>query len=184
MTQGSLGTVYFVRCPANGLIKIGWTGGPPNWRLRNLRAMSPMELEPLGALPGRDVEERELHERFAALRHHGEWFMPGDALMTFVAAHVLPWPGDEAIPASPAPTAWRREEPPADQAIRGIFRQQYHRRDGTRAVAKKWYGQYQDERGISRRVPLHEDRDVAEAMLRNLRERARRREARRLSRPE
>lgn len=68
--------VYFVEAP-NGLVKIGRASSVPK-RLRELRAMSPVQLYLLHAIPCPDGAalkmERHLHEHFAEKRHHGEWF--------------------------------------------------------------------------------------------------------------
>lgn len=64
--------VYFI---SNGdkFVKIGTTG---NLKLRvdSLRCGSPFTLDISLALSGGIALERKLHERFATVRHRGEWF--------------------------------------------------------------------------------------------------------------
>lgn len=95
-----IGYVYFIRCTENGLIKIGTCEGHAlEGRLRAFSSQSPLPLalEKLGVLKGGRWEEKKLHGRFAHLRHHGEWFSPGQDLLSFVARYVKPWPESKAV---------------------------------------------------------------------------------------
>ena len=76
--------VYFVQAAPGGLIKIG-TAIDLDDRLYTLRRMSPVPLDLLASGGGGRNREAELHRRFRHLREHGEWFRPGDELLTFVA---------------------------------------------------------------------------------------------------
>lgn len=49
-----------------------------------------------------------------------------------------------------------------------VFRQQYSRKDGRKGESKRWYGQYRDHAGRTRRVPLSTDRGAARVMLAEL----------------
>lgn len=69
--------VYLLTRP-DGMTKIGYTGSFPR-RQSAIRAAAGADLYPLGfALVDSEHEARglesELHECFAAVRHHGEWF--------------------------------------------------------------------------------------------------------------
>lgn len=75
--------VYFIR--AGDLVKIGHSVNPPQ-RLRMLRTGSPVPLEFWHLEAGGKDRERELHERFAADRAHGEWFHISDAIREYVEA--------------------------------------------------------------------------------------------------
>lgn len=85
------GWIYFIRCPSNGLIKIGWTEKPPAGRFVSLRSMSPVPLEPLALVRGLPMLETRLHARFRDDWSHGEWFRPSELLMAFVADEAEPW---------------------------------------------------------------------------------------------
>lgn len=79
-----------------GLIKIGLAGCVVE-RLACLRNGSPSPLEPLGFIRCADWKllagfERDMHQRFAALRSHGEWFRDDPLLRDFIAASTQAWP--------------------------------------------------------------------------------------------
>ena len=62
---------YFLLCPSEKLVKIG-ESITPMYRVTQLRLMNAAPVEALCVIL---VPEKELHERFAIHRHHGEWFM-------------------------------------------------------------------------------------------------------------
>jgi hypothetical protein len=69
------GWVYFMR--RERLIKIGTT--------TNLKQRAQqVNAQVLARIPGSYTEETQLHERFAALRRHGEWFEPGPDLVDLI----------------------------------------------------------------------------------------------------
>lgn len=59
----------------------------------------------------------------------------------------------------------------------GLFKQQYRRRDGSRGESRKWYGEFRDENGVVRRVPLAADKQAARVMLAEKERHAERRKA-------
>lgn len=67
--------VYFMR--REQLIKIGYSNSL-NRRATGVGAFV------LARIPGGPVMEAQMHERFAALREWGEWFRPGDELVTYI----------------------------------------------------------------------------------------------------
>lgn len=75
---GHDGWVYVIA--GNGLVKIGSVKpslaplGSLLARLRSIQAMSPTPLALLRLYTGGPAYERELHQRFADKRAHGEWF--------------------------------------------------------------------------------------------------------------
>lgn len=88
------GYVYFVQAEGNGLIKIGFTDREPMKRFAGLQAASPVPLVHLGIMwGGRDLEAR-LHQKFADLRSHGEWFRPGDRLVYMIRRWARSWTPD------------------------------------------------------------------------------------------
>lgn len=83
------GTVYFA-ITSFGLddyMKIGWTGGSPQRRLRELQTGCPWPIDLLGEMPGSTADERALHERFAHLCTMGEWFAFDDELLEWFRDH-------------------------------------------------------------------------------------------------
>lgn len=81
--------VYFIRCPANGLIKVGFTDHPDPWiRIELVAGASPVPVEVLGVVPGGRYLEKNLHAAFAPYWHHNEWFEPAPALVDFIKVHA------------------------------------------------------------------------------------------------
>jgi hypothetical protein len=64
---------YVYAIEGAGLVKIG-RSVVPTYRLVALQSGSPVELKLRGCVVGDHRVERELHDRFAAYRRHGEWF--------------------------------------------------------------------------------------------------------------
>lgn len=81
-------SVYFMQAVSGGLIKIG-ASARPEQRQAAAQALCPLELRLLAVLPGGFARERELHERFAAHRRHGEWFEPHPEILSWLAAQPL-----------------------------------------------------------------------------------------------
>ena len=83
--------VYFAR--RDGLVKIGTTGDVRSrmFNLANIGApgmpLGPVEL--LATMPGNRVVEKAMHEMFAGLRVHGEWFAEREPLIGFIAAVAI-----------------------------------------------------------------------------------------------
>ena len=89
------GFVYVVgRGEPDDPVKIGWSGKPEE-RLAQLQTGSPHVLRLLGTHPGPDDQETFLHDRFAPIRLHGEWFLIEDAVPR-IAEAVRSWDGREA----------------------------------------------------------------------------------------
>jgi len=77
--------VYFIEAPTAQLIKIGTSWYVPG-RINTLSTSSPIPLQLLGCIAGTFKAERKLHERFAQLRSHGDWFHATDELLAFIKA--------------------------------------------------------------------------------------------------
>lgn len=71
-------------------VKIGFTSGEPDSRLRTLRTGSPLTLVLWAYVRGTPELEAALHETFAPLRCHGEWFVADHKLQD-----MLCYLGDE-----------------------------------------------------------------------------------------
>ncbi len=78
--------IYFIFSPQDprSLVKIGYTGGPIEVRLKALQTSNPFRLCLIMAIEGDcDVESR-LHRRFRNSKCHGEWFFPTEELRQFI----------------------------------------------------------------------------------------------------
>jgi len=71
--QAPASWVYFIESKSSGLVKIGYSNNPQK-RLKEIKTMSPELLELVAIMPGAKEDEFSLHEKFAHLRKHGEWF--------------------------------------------------------------------------------------------------------------
>lgn len=83
--------VYFIQAE-NGLIKIGCsrnTSSLPT-RLHEIVNMSPVPVSVLGIIPEEHSDLR-YHRFFSHLRHHAEWFTPGQDLLDFIKANTIPY---------------------------------------------------------------------------------------------
>lgn len=78
--------VYFVQ--AGPFIKIGFTSRDIEYRIAQMRTGCPFPIQVLGAIDGDQRTERALHARFAAHRHHGEWFRCDPEILAFVREHA------------------------------------------------------------------------------------------------
>lgn len=81
--------VYFIQAGEGGPIKIGWTGGNPLARLRDLQTGNHEPLKLRGCFPGTFEDEQALHARFASSRMTGEWFKVGPELAALVDGVAL-----------------------------------------------------------------------------------------------
>lgn len=73
--KGTTGYVYFAQCVSTSLVKIGYTRDPDR-RMQELKTASPGGVTLLAYYRGGRSDEKALHDRFADLRRHGEWFEP------------------------------------------------------------------------------------------------------------
>lgn len=76
--------IYFARCGDH--IKIGFTRGTPEKRLKGLSTASPFPVELVASMPGSQELERELHERFGEFHTKGEWFVFSDPIREYIAS--------------------------------------------------------------------------------------------------
>jgi hypothetical protein len=82
--QWEEGCIYYILSGETGRIKIGFTNSDPSKRLRSLRTGSPTKIAIIAIHPGTLAMERDLHEKFAVDRLHGEWFDFSDDLLVHV----------------------------------------------------------------------------------------------------
>jgi hypothetical protein len=81
--RGIVGNIYFTGY--GPYIKIGFTKGPVELRVRELAVAAPEELIIYAVARGGIDDEKALHKRFSNLRLRGEWFKHEGEL----AAHVV-----------------------------------------------------------------------------------------------
>lgn len=79
------GYTYFIQPVQGGPVKIGLSTDP-DVRLRSIHIASPVPLQIVGLID--DNCEASLHEKFAELRLHGEWFSPAESLMEYIRSHA------------------------------------------------------------------------------------------------
>lgn len=82
------GFVYFIGPEEWGIarVKIGYSESGPLNRLSSFQTGSPFPLKLYAYTPGDRGLERALHESFAPLRLHGEWFAMDGKLLALVSA--------------------------------------------------------------------------------------------------
>lgn len=82
-TETEVGAVYIAEDPAMR-VKIGFTGGDVQRRLRQVECAAGVTLTLLGMYPGTRQLELALHEKFADLRLEGEWFQGDERIDRWV----------------------------------------------------------------------------------------------------
>jgi hypothetical protein len=86
MTSSRPQLVYFIKpVGLDGPIKIGCSSVPAG-RLEQIAVWSPLPLEVIGSIPGGYKEESFLHQCFADLHFHREWFHSAPRLRATIAA--------------------------------------------------------------------------------------------------
>jgi hypothetical protein len=121
--------IYFIQDESTGLIKIGYTDGKVNDRLKALQTGCPGNLNLIYATDGDKPDERALHEQFKSARERGEWFRPASTLLLYLIeqagvsgfdqgvmskADVAPaparkWPLSVYLAGKVGPHCWRRD---------------------------------------------------------------------------
>jgi hypothetical protein len=79
-----IGYIYFLLSEKTGAVKIGFTRGTIEKRLKNTSAWSPYDYDVLKIIDGTMIEERALHKMFVADKIRGEWFHYSDELKKFI----------------------------------------------------------------------------------------------------
>jgi hypothetical protein len=68
------GYVYYIACTATHRVKIGYTSGPVERRLKALQTGAPAPLDLIAYHEGSPAMEQAAHKLFAEQRVCGEWF--------------------------------------------------------------------------------------------------------------
>src|SRR4051812_36646270 len=76
--------VYFGSGKTSRAVKIGYTEGEPERRLRALQTGSPERLELVAVVDADREFEQGLHHHLRAHRNHGEWFAPVPEVLEIV----------------------------------------------------------------------------------------------------
>jgi len=76
--------IYFFQGEITRRIKIGFTARFIHSRMGSLQIGSPDKLAFLGAHPGDEKTEYELHNRFQETYSHGEWFNESQELIQYI----------------------------------------------------------------------------------------------------
>lgn len=80
--------IYYIACTATERLKIGYTNGEPEVRLKQLQTGSAADLRLIACHSGSLETERELHATFASQRLRGEWFEMSEDLFKHVSMVV------------------------------------------------------------------------------------------------
>jgi hypothetical protein len=75
--------IYFAQ-EDSGHIKIGYTEGEPEARIKSLQTGSPTPITLLLAIEGDRAAENGLHQRFSKHRLCGEWFKPSPEIVSYI----------------------------------------------------------------------------------------------------
>src|SRR4249919_1153673 len=87
--KARMGFIYYIACPTTFRVKIGFTRGSPNARLKNLQTGSATPLTLIAVERGTIHDEAALHAKYAEHRLHGEWFTMCEEL--FNRLHTIVW---------------------------------------------------------------------------------------------
>lgn len=85
MTVPAKAGIVYVATDMEGRVKIGFTSGPLERRMRQLSSAVGYHMFCLAGFPGTRKEEGLLHERFARWRLQGEWFSDCAEIRDWVA---------------------------------------------------------------------------------------------------
>ncbi|MFN9174534.1 MAG: YozE family protein [Synechocystis sp.] len=79
------GTIYFIQSELKDSIKIGYTAGHPEVRLKSLQTSHPYKLKIIATIPGKPEYEKFLHKRFAQYQLNREWFECHPDILAFIS---------------------------------------------------------------------------------------------------
>jgi len=109
--KGCAPSIYIVQASGRDKVKIGFTEGSVEHRLKALQTGCPESLALLASFPGTKAEEVALHKRFSQFALVGEWFELSPEIEEFVRQRQTT--ADNGRPPEPVPVPV-----PADQSQR------------------------------------------------------------------
>lgn len=80
------GSMVYALRSASGFVKVGSTTAALAARMASLNAMSPEPLHLVGFAQGNAFSERQVHAELAPWLWRGEWFLPTEPVLAFVAS--------------------------------------------------------------------------------------------------
>lgn len=80
--------IYYIACTATNRLKIGYTNGEPEVRLKQLQTGSAADLLLMACHDGGLDDERHIHAMFAHQRIRGEWFEMSEDLFKHLSTVV------------------------------------------------------------------------------------------------
>lgn len=96
--------IYYIACTATERLKIGYTRGEPEVRLKQLQTGSAADLRLMACHDGSAETEKWLHNQFNEERLRGEWFEMSERLLEHLSLVIWLVATDYAI---------RQEQPPS-----------------------------------------------------------------------
>lgn len=83
-TVKQCGYIYFLLSEKHDAVKIGFTRGSMEKRMKYFSTVCPYDYDVLKVIEGTMVEEHQLHKRFVKDKIRGEWFHYSDDLKHFI----------------------------------------------------------------------------------------------------
>ncbi|ESQ10959.1 MAG: GIY-YIG nuclease family protein [Thiohalocapsa sp. PB-PSB1] len=83
-----VGYVYFIEAIGLDRVKIGYSDNPEK-RLKQLSTGSPVSLSIYARVPGNQVMEKEIYQRFLHLRVENEWFHFTNEIKEYIEANSI-----------------------------------------------------------------------------------------------
>jgi hypothetical protein len=80
--------IYYIACTATERLKIGYTKGEPEVRLKQLQTGSAADLRLIACHAGSPEDERRIHQQFEKQRVRGEWFAMSEELFAHLGMIV------------------------------------------------------------------------------------------------
>jgi ribosomal protein L40E len=89
VSQYQIGRVYFISGPGSAdPIKIGFTSGDAETRLKGIQTGSPVRLNVIATIESDYRLENQIHRKFAQHRLSGEWFSRAPEIMEYIAQNA------------------------------------------------------------------------------------------------
>jgi hypothetical protein len=99
--------IYYIACTATQRLKIGYTRGEPEVRLKQLQTGSAADLRLMACHAGTLDDEKYLHQKFASERLRGEWFEVSEGVLEHLSM-VIWLTGIQCSETGEEPPSWVR----------------------------------------------------------------------------